>query len=1448
MQRHHTSRFHRNALLIQPLQVRFCKGSNTTTTQSGSTPNPVALSAYDSLIGQAQNIAQTPFIPYTNQQIAPLTNEQNAAIGGINSYANAAQGGISAAEGLVGQSTGLLSGAAGLYQNAAQPLTTNQINQYMSPYTQDVVNATEAQFNLQNAQQQNQVVGNAASVGALGGNRIGVAQAQLAGQQQANEAPVIAGLYNQAYTTGLGTAEQEFQQNPMAAAAGLGNTAAGYSNAAYGLGSLATAGQNAGLQGAGAQFQAGTAQQQTQQAIDTNAFNYYLMQAGYPEQMLNWESGIVSGVGSLMGGTGYSTTTGPPPNQTAQYLGLGLGALGVFSDRRLKENIRIVGHLKDGQPVYRYNYKGDPNKTIHVGLMADQVRKSHPEAVHRYGGFDAVNYGEATKDAAKRARGGVAGLGAPPAYQYGGAPMGVGGFNINAGPYGETGMPYGGGPTYVPAIQITHGSGPPQVNAPGLPQQQQAGAMSPSQIMQLNKSLQGFGNTGLGQALGMGDDWAGGGEPADLDAGAILGESRGGSIPHYAANGGSTGGFGTFSGRPLPPQMLAMLNRSAQGRRPIMMSRAQGGTIRHYDDGGNVPDNEPFVPDFSPTSPHVEGGIPQLIAPSFNDRFSGEPSPTDANPVTTAPVQPPAYGPTYNPVTPELPQSLPDFGVLPGGAIPAGTYGLGVGPLPNTLTAPQSVAGQFPDASAGLGANRPPIAVPPAAADLSQGDVIRHAADFTARRETGHSVLGGVGNISPDAGHSFSYGPFGWNSKTGSAGTWAQIYGKDFGITAAPGTALFNQQWKNAAATDRQGMADALYDYYSKDVWPRAQKTFDAYGVPNNIKNDPRAQIYMADRYIQMGDVGLDKAMRAAGYDPRTGAVAAQSPDKFLSSISTADHTNLGRNFPTYLSEYPQNVPGLQNRIAARDSLRGGVPETGDASAAGSTAAYTDETPARRAGPLSGPSDRPVTPGLGAAPSQPSGVAPPSGFGQTGLLSKLNFLGLAPEERAGLLSAGMGMLASRSPFLGVAVGEGAQAGLGAYAQATTRDLAVRRLGIEADKARSAISLQGAQTENLRTQGAISRENLRLYQGTPGVSGPSGTAPVTPVQPAPLPAPAGGTAAIPQAVPPPAGGVGFTPQAVPAPTTPQGQAPAPLTSQGEAPPAMPASPATPQQPNPQLDPRFDPAALRLEAQHIGWINPARATFLNKQAEDIEHTGISRDIRGNVVPLPGYANAKAAGELPAELQKQAIADGHQRLLELRTAGSQADASRQELSLQKSLVNDPYFIAGSGQEWRDSLRRLAVSSGVYNPDRATPGEVYDKLRSSGILDQIKGMKGTGPVRVSEMKFIDKMIAGRENSPQAIRDLVEIEDRVAARSQHLRTMANDYRKTHPYLDDEFENQANAYMNDPKNALFSKEELADPRLIAPPKFATKQQLHAAHLPPGYPFTVEGVDGLLYAK
>lgn len=69
---------------------------------------------------------------------------------------------------------------------------------------------------------------------------------------------------------------------------------------------------------------------------------------------------------------------------------MGAGGLFALSDRRAKTDIRPVGSLRNGLPLYVYRYRGEDDE--HLGLMADEVEALHPDAVREFGGLRHVNY------------------------------------------------------------------------------------------------------------------------------------------------------------------------------------------------------------------------------------------------------------------------------------------------------------------------------------------------------------------------------------------------------------------------------------------------------------------------------------------------------------------------------------------------------------------------------------------------------------------------------------------------------------------------------------------------------------------------------------------------------------------------------------------------------------------------------------------------------------------------------------------------------------------------------------------------------------------------------------------------------------------------------------------------------------------------------------------------
>lgn len=334
----------------------------------------------------------------------------------------------------------------------------------MSPYNQNVIDATLAQINNQNAQQQQGVIGNSISAGAFGGDRTGVAQAALAGQQDLAKNSTIAGLYNQNYTQALGAAQ---------------NQASREGQAAFTMGQLGQEAQSTALTGASAQLQAGGLQQGTQQAKDTAAYQQFLNEQAYPFQTTSWLANISEGIGTNSGGTTTGTQT--PPSIVPGVVGAGLSAASLFlSDERAKEDIVPVGKTFDHQTIYKFKYKGHPG--THIGLIAQDVEKKHPEAVETLqGGLKGVDYDEATRRSERPKRFADGGL-ASASYDQ----------NM-----GMSDSPYGGVSGYAPSIKPLQ-MGHTMPAAPAFQDLSKTGWNDPD----LQKGMQTFANSSAGKTLG----------------------------------------------------------------------------------------------------------------------------------------------------------------------------------------------------------------------------------------------------------------------------------------------------------------------------------------------------------------------------------------------------------------------------------------------------------------------------------------------------------------------------------------------------------------------------------------------------------------------------------------------------------------------------------------------------------------------------------------------------------------------------------------------------------------------------------------------------------------------------------------------------------------------------------------------------------------------------------
>lgn len=331
------------------------------------------------------------------QQGTSTTSTQSNALGQINplfqQYLTQFQGAsganvpispyqTSAADNQMGTTSNLLpaySAATGVAQTGINPWA---INSFMSPYVQNVVDTTRADFNAQNARDLSNTAGQAAKLGALTGSQ-GAGALNLAREsQRRTQDPIIAGLYNQGYGQAAGLAAQS---------AGLQLQGAGT------LGSLtgAQTAANTGLSGIGNsiwqnQYQ-NTMLPYQLNLMGSQGLSPYL--GAYGQTSTQNTSGTSSGTG----------TNSPSPFQVGTnlfggYNALGgvSGILGLLSDERVKEDIRPVGKTDDGMPIYTYRYKGSP--VTQMGLLAQDVEHEKPDAVgERPDGLKTVDYDKATR-------------------------------------------------------------------------------------------------------------------------------------------------------------------------------------------------------------------------------------------------------------------------------------------------------------------------------------------------------------------------------------------------------------------------------------------------------------------------------------------------------------------------------------------------------------------------------------------------------------------------------------------------------------------------------------------------------------------------------------------------------------------------------------------------------------------------------------------------------------------------------------------------------------------------------------------------------------------------------------------------------------------------------------------------------------------------------------------
>lgn len=200
-------------------------------------------------------------------------------------------------------------------------------------------------------------------------------------------------------------AQQTDSQNAQLAAEGATRGSEAWNNAQGNLGRQQTFANQQAVNsaiGAGNQEQAtlfglGSQGLQNQLAVRNAPISEFNQLSGNGGAQVNAATPDISGAfgqqyqGQLAGYNANNATNNANDQAAASAAMMALMMSLSSSDRRVKDDIKKVGEMDSGEPIFTFRYKGQPK--IQMGVMAQDIEKTKPDAVVELGGVKHVNYG-----------------------------------------------------------------------------------------------------------------------------------------------------------------------------------------------------------------------------------------------------------------------------------------------------------------------------------------------------------------------------------------------------------------------------------------------------------------------------------------------------------------------------------------------------------------------------------------------------------------------------------------------------------------------------------------------------------------------------------------------------------------------------------------------------------------------------------------------------------------------------------------------------------------------------------------------------------------------------------------------------------------------------------------------------------------------------------------------
>lgn len=291
-----------------------------------------------------------------------------------------------------GEAQDVVRSALAAAPGAAGKFTDVDLDAYMNPWLDDVVDTTLTGFDEQSGMNRAQLAANQARGQKFSGSGSAIERALFERgniqDRSKTEADLRSGGFDRAAALAMQDLDRTTQNDQF-------NTSARYQGAGL-LGDLADRGATNQRADIGLLSDLGDKEREIER------------------EKLGAEPQLLQLISALNGGQNYNLFTGQTTDGSSEGTSVtsdpmgaitgilggvgglmkGAGAMGLtFSDKRLKEDIETEGKDGSGRRVVSYRYKGEPKDVRRVGHIAQEVKKSDPHAVKKVGKYLAIDYG-----------------------------------------------------------------------------------------------------------------------------------------------------------------------------------------------------------------------------------------------------------------------------------------------------------------------------------------------------------------------------------------------------------------------------------------------------------------------------------------------------------------------------------------------------------------------------------------------------------------------------------------------------------------------------------------------------------------------------------------------------------------------------------------------------------------------------------------------------------------------------------------------------------------------------------------------------------------------------------------------------------------------------------------------------------------------------------------------